>query len=378
MKFSDVVGQKQVKERLLNTIRSGRVPHAQLFTGPEGSGKLATALAYGQYLNCTARSDGDSCGVCPSCIKYNKLVHPDLHFIFPVTSTREVEDPASRYFIHKWRELLLKQKAYINLHDWYDHSGIDRKQAYINTEDCQEIIRLLNYTSYEGNYKVMVVWMIEKLFHQAAPRLLKILEEPPDSTLFILISEHPELVISTILSRTQEMKFPRVATTDLSSFLKSVHGLSDQQAWNIADQAGGNVREAVLRSSMETAGEPYQEMFERWMRLSYSRNVRKILDFVQEISALGRERQKSLLEYTLEVFRNSFLLHAAGDSVVRLSPSETEFLSKFRKFVHPGNVSHLSQEVQMAIHHVERNANPGILFTDLTLKIGNILHEVSG
>ena len=200
MLFKDVIGHNDLKSRLLLSVKEGRIPHAQLFFGPEGSGNLPLAFAYAQYLNCKNRQPEDSCGLCPSCIQFQKLAHPDLHFIYPVATTTTIkEKPKSLDFIAQWREFLLSNNCYVSLNDWYETIEIEKKQGIINKDDCNEIVRLLGYKSYESEYKVMVIWMVEKLFHAAAPKILKILEEPPDKTVFLLITENTDLILSTII-----------------------------------------------------------------------------------------------------------------------------------------------------------------------------------
>jgi len=215
LKFADVIGQQQVKSQLLKTVKNNRVSHAQLFLGQAGIGKLGLAIAYAQYINCTNKQEDDSCGVCPSCVKYEKLIHPDLHFIFPTATTERVEKPKSKDFVSEWRELILDRNGYISIADWYGKIGIERKRAIINARDCNDIIQTLSYKSFEAEYKVMIIWMVEKLFHSAAPKLLKILEEPPDKTLFILVAENQESMLKTILSRTQLIKVPFLQDDDL-------------------------------------------------------------------------------------------------------------------------------------------------------------------
>ncbi len=243
MRFKDVIGQGPVKQRLIKTVKDNRVSHAQLFLGPEGSGKLALAIAYAQYINCTNKSPDDSCGTCPSCIKYSKLIHPDLHFIYPTAPLEKLEKPISLDFIAKWRELLTDTRCYLDLPAWYEKIGIERKQAIINTRDCSEILKTLSYKSYEAEYKVMIIWMVEKLFHAAAPKILKILEEPPDKTLFILVSENQEQILKTILSRTQLIKIPSI---DEDVLIESLIGEGYEQS-RVNDAvriSGGNYLEA--------------------------------------------------------------------------------------------------------------------------------------
>jgi len=244
MRFADIIGQEDVKKRLVQTVKESRVSHAQLFLGPEGSGKLALAVAYAQYINCTNKQGDDSCGECPSCVKYQKFIHPDLHFIYPTAKIKNIDKPMSKDFIKQWRELLSETNSYINLPDWYSKIGIERKQAIINARDCNEIIKTLTYKSYESEYKVMIIWMVEKLFHSAAPKILKVLEEPPDKTLFLLVSENQDLIINTILSRTQLIKIGRLDDNNLSKALIS-DGYQPAVVNDAVRIAGGNYLAAV-------------------------------------------------------------------------------------------------------------------------------------
>nr|MBC8146675.1 DNA polymerase III subunit delta [Bacteroidota bacterium] len=219
MQFKEVIGHEEIKKRLIQTVRENRISHAQLFAGQEGIGKLALAIAYGQYISCTNKQETDSCGVCPSCIKYNKLIHPDLYFTYPVSTNKEVKTkPLSRLFISKWREILLQKDYIFSLQQWYQKIQIENKQGIINTEDCNEIIKSLSLKTFESEYRVVIIWMPEKLFHAAAPKLLKILEEPPPKTLFLLITESPDKILKTIISRTQIIKIPKLKDQDVKEY----------------------------------------------------------------------------------------------------------------------------------------------------------------
>ncbi len=220
MLFSEVIGQKEIKQKLIHTIAENRVAHAQLFYGDEGRGKLALALAYAQFISCKdpgKMQRQDSCGSCSSCIKYNKLIHPDLHFIYPVAESKVVKGPrkskksvVSDDYLVPWREMIIDNKAYVSFDDWNKKLDIERKQASINSTDCGGIIGTLSYSSYESEYKIMLIWLIEKLNYQAAPKLLKILEEPPEKTGFLLIAEQIDMIIPTILSRLHQVKIPKI------------------------------------------------------------------------------------------------------------------------------------------------------------------------
>ena len=382
MKFAEVVGQHQLKNRLLKTVKDNRVSHAQLFLGPEGSGKLALAVAYAQYINCTNRTADDSCGSCPSCTKYGKLVHPDLHFIYPTAPIEKIDKPISVDFITKWRELLLETNCYIDLPAWYEKIGIERKQAIINTRDCSEILKTLSYKSYEAEYKVMIIWMVEKLFHAAAPKILKILEEPPDKTLFILVSENQDQILKTILSRTQLIKILPIDEDVLKEALTD----EDLEPARINDAvriSGGNYLEAKRLIGRTEDGVQNFTWFSRWMRLCFNGKIDDTLDFISELSKLSRDEQKGFLNYTLQMIRQSLLITSDGNELVRLNRDESDFIygsgsKRFYPYIHHQNVQLIAEELNNSIYHIERNAHAGILFLDLSFKFGNYLKIPQG
>ncbi len=374
MRFAEIPGQEAIKKRLVKSVKENRVSHAQLFLGAEGSGKLALALAYAQYVNCRNRDESDSCGECPSCVKYQKLIHPDLHFIYPTATIGEIKKPKSIDFIAPWREMVIGEDGFINLPLWYAKIGIERKQAIINARDCNQIIKTLGYKSYESEYKVMIIWMVEKLFHSAAPKILKILEEPPEKTLFILISEDADQIISTILSRTQLIKIPRLDDKDLAKVLYA--NFDDPVQVNDAVRvAGGNYILAKKILGNPTGDDYNFVKFRAWMRLCFGLNVKESLKFISELSKTSREKQKDFLTYSLRMIRESMLLVFKGDNLVRLNAKELEFVNKFYPFITSKNLVQISSELNDAIFHIERNANPSVLFLDLTLKIGRLLKK---
>ena len=377
MKFADVIGQDAVKARLIKTVKASRVSHAQLFLGPEGSGKLALAIAYAQYINCSSKTEFDSCGQCPSCIKYEKLIHPDLHFIYPTARNKSVDKPTSNDFISQWRELLLKKKAYIKLPDWYEKINIERKQAIINSRDCNNVIKTLSYKTYEADYKVMIIWMVEKLFHSAAPKILKILEEPPDKTLFILISEDQEQIIKTILSRTQLVKIPPIDNEDITKALI----IENFEAGKINDAvklAHGNYIEAKRLLLNSDEDEYNFKQYTRWMRLCFMNKIDDTISFANEMGKNNREKQKNFINYSLRLTRECLLINSQSEELVRLNKKEEEFVygegkKKFYPFINSKNANLIADELNQSVYHIERNANPNILFLDLSLKIGKML-----
>jgi len=388
MRFSDIPGQQKIKQRLLQSVKDNRVSHAQLFLGPEGSGKLALALAYTQYINCRNRTVEDSCGVCPSCNKFNKLIHPDLHFLYPINKTKDVDEKkvTSKDFIAPWREFLIENESFVTLPGWYDKIGIEKKQGMINAEDADGVNHTLAYKAYEAEYKVMIIWMVEKMNNVAANKLLKNLEEPPDKTLFILVSENHDQVISTILSRTQLVKIPRINDSDILESLRSRFQAPDETLRNFARQAEGNFRLA-LDMAEQTSGEMNSSDLEKerflllrdWMRRTYVFGAKqKEYDSLQEVITRlvgdgSREKQKEMLGYSLKILRLCMQYHVGNHQLVLHSGEELDFISKFSTFIHPRNITQIDEEINRAIFHIERNANANIIFTDLSHIIARLI-----
>jgi DNA polymerase-3 subunit delta' len=373
MKFSSIPGQSDIKRRLIQTVKDSRISHAQLFFGPEGSGKLAMAIAYAQYINCAERTGEDSCGHCPSCIKYEKLIHPDLHFILPVAVTRKVtKNPVTRDFLPDWRELLISKRCFVALNDWYEKIEIENKQAIINADDCNEIIKTLNYKAYEAEYKVMIIWMVEKLYHAASPKILKILEEPPDKTLFILISANHDQIISTILSRTQPVKFFKADDATISEVLQTRLACPEDQLSALVRQIDGNLNLAFGWSTDQMETNLF-ERFAQWMRLCYQQKAAGLSAFIDSLTELGRERQKIFLQYALRFIRECLMLPYADPALSRLAPAEKEFAVNFASFIHEANGILFTEELNRALSHIERNANSSLLFMDLSLTFGKLL-----
>lgn len=370
MQFSKVIGQEQVKKRLIRSVKENRVSHAQLFLGPEGCGKLALAVAYSQYVCCEDKKENDSCGVCRSCVKFEKYAHPDLHFVFPISATKE--KPVSASYIKEWRDLLLQQEGYIGLEDWYGKIGLETKQGIINANDCNEVIKTLGLKSFESEYKIMIVWMAERLFHSAAPKLLKILEEPPDKTLFLLICEDHEQMISTIISRTQIIKIPRISDKEIVQTLIEKHGLAPKRAHEVLRMADGNYIEA-RRLSGDSIDDFNFLKLRDWMRYCYKDNISEMLKWSEEMGRIGREKQKEFLMNSLRVMRESLLLSSGVKDMVRMDGEEYAFASGFAPFIHQKNAERIVNEFNDALFHIERNANARIMFLDLSLKIAELI-----
>jgi DNA polymerase-3 subunit delta' len=374
MQFSKVIGQEAVKKRLIRSVKEKRVSHAQLFHGPEGSGSLALALAYAQYLSCEDKLENDSCGQCPSCIKYEKLVHPDQHFVFPVATTKTMtkKDPVSDDFIKDWRGLVI-DKPYITPNQWFEHIGIENKQGIINKWESNEIIRKFGLKTFESDYKIMIIWMPEKMNLTAANKLLKLIEEPPESSVFLLVSENTEQIIPTILSRTQMIKIRGIDESSILKALKEKYQVPEEDLVQAAHIAGGNFIKAIEAIEQSDYNEQNFSRFVEIMRLAYSRNLVKIFDWVEEIAVIGREYQKGFLAFALRMIRENYLLNLRNEQLVRLSVKEREFSDKFKSFIHPENAPMIADEFNQAFIHIEANAYARIVFLDLALKLVKLI-----
>ena len=374
MFFRDVIGQEEIKKRLIQTVRENRISHAQLFSGPEGSGSLALAIAYAQYISCEDKTEEDSCGECPSCNKYKKYIHPDLHFVFPVNTTEKVkkDGPVSDDFIFKWREMLLNN-PYATLFQWYERIGIENKQGIINRNESAEIVRKLNLKSFESEHKVMIIWLPEKMHPTAANKLLKIIEEPLGSTIFLLITESPEQIIPTILSRTQILKIPGIDEGSLLEALKKQFQLPEEELKNAARLAEGSYNKAIEYIQRSDETELNFERFAKIMRLTYARDFAGIFDWVEEMASTGREKQKNFLIYALRMVRENYLMNIGNKGLIRLSEKEKEFSEKFCAFIQHKNAPQMAEEFNKACIHIEANAYDRIIFLDLALKLVKLI-----
>ena len=374
MQFSNVIGQQALKQRLIQSVATNRVSHAQLFLGPEGSGKLALALAYAQYINCKNRSERDSCGVCSSCIKYSKLSHPDLHFIFPTTTNKKVKkDPESVLFLDEWRHFAIEKEAYFTANQWYDYLGVENKQGTIYARDANEIIRKLQFKAFEADYKITIIWMVEKINPTAANKLLKLLEEPPDKTIFILIAEEQEQILPTVRSRAYLVKIPKITDKDMLQALTEKFQCREADVRDAMLMAQGNWIDALSLYENTEEEKYYYQTFQQWMRLCFKVAMIELADFSANIATIGREKQKAFLQYGLQLFRNGLLFNTQIGQLVRLPGDEYDFHAKFAAFVHGGNVLQMVKLMEDSILHIERNANPSILFMDTSLKMVKLL-----
>ena len=371
MKFLNVIGHHELKKQLKQTVKENRVSHAQLFAGNEGTGGLPLALAYAQYISCENRSEEDSCGICRSCLKYEKLIHPDLHFVFPVVNTGSSGKSVSDDFIGEWRIAIL-ENPYLNLNQWIEVIAAENKQGGIFEKESGEIIRKLNLKTYESDYKIMIIWMPEKMHHVASNKLLKMIEEPPQKTLFLLVSENPGQLLATILSRCQYVKVPPINKQDICEAL-SKHFTDNSKIDEIARVANGNYGKALELLNSDDNDEIYFNYFVSLMRNCYSKKVLELIKWAEEVASIGREKQKKFFQISLRLVRENFTLNMAGREVVYLNDQEAQFSDKFHPYINETNVNRISEELNKAAYHVEANGNGKIIFLDLALKMVKLI-----
>ena len=377
MKFADIIGQSALKRHLAESIDRGRISHAQLFTGAAGTGTLPLAIAYAQYLNCPNRKDGDSCGVCPSCHQIAQLAHPDVHFVFPVNKQgkKSGEVVLSSDFMPLWREIMADTKGYFTREQWYDRLDLGKTlQGMISAKEADEIIRRLSFKSFESEYKIMIVWLPETMNEEAANKILKILEEPWEKTIFLLVSERPDRLLQTILSRTQEVAVPRLTVEDLMPMATG----DEQQRRNMARLAAGDLIEMRrLAGGEEDAvrAESF-EMFCRLMRLSYNDKHLELIDWADDMAQLTREQQRSMLLHSARLLRESYMLHAGLGSISYLWGEEAKFCNNFAPFIGNQNIEFLIGEIESAMRQIGQNGNARIVFTHFALAVSKQINRL--
>lgn len=369
MNFSQIPGQKAVIDRLRSSVAENRVSHALLFYGPEGSGKFAIALAFARYISCEKRTAEDACGVCPSCVKYDKLIHPDLHFVFPVIKKKSATETVSDTYIAQWREMVLRS-AWFSLSTWTEAMEVANEQALIPVAEAAEIIRKLSLKSFESDFKIMIIWLPEKMNAETANKLLKMIEEPPARTLFILVSEEDDRLLPTITSRCQHIRIPAIPSEDLSAHMVKTLGIDTVRASEIAAIANGNMVRAMELAREDDNTAVHLDRFTKLMRTAYARDIHALVTWSEETAALGRERQKSFLSYSLRMIRENFILNFNGkeNRLVYLTRAEDEFSGKFHPFINEKNINALNREFNLAYAHVESNGNTKMIFLDLALR----------
>ncbi|MGA9589892.1 MAG: DNA polymerase III subunit delta' [Salegentibacter sp.] len=381
MLFSDILGLPHLKNHLCTTADKNRIPHAQLFVGSSGSGTLPMAIAYAQYILCKNLNSENNTGSQACNLKFNHLSHPDLHFAFPVAKNDKIKShPVSANFMEEWRDFV-KTNPYGSLYDWYQLLGIENKQGQIGVDEAQDIVKSLSLKAYEGGFKVMLIWRAEKMNTAAANKLLKLIEEPPNNTLFILITEDEGQIIQTIRSRCQTLHFPPLAEADIAEALIKDENCDEQEAYTIAHQANGDYTKALHLFQKNAGDEQFETWFIGWVRSAFrargnKATILELISWSEEIAALGRESQKSFLLYCIDFFRQALVMNYKAEKLVYLKPKTKGFeLAKFAPFVHGGNIVEITNALEEAVYHIERNGNAKIILTDLSIKLTKFLHK---
>ncbi len=381
MLFKDIIGQEQIKNHLIQTVENGRISHAQLFIAPTGSGALAMAIAYAQYILCSNKNGENNTGNDGCNLKFEKLAHPDLHFAFPVAVNDKVKKhPVSNLFLDEWRSFV-KNSPYGSLFNWYQQLGIENKQGQIGVDEAEDIVKKLVLKSYEGGFKVMIIWMAEKMNITAANKLLKLIEEPPKDTLFLLIAENEEQIIKTILSRCQVLHFKALSEGDIRRTLINDHRIDDNQAAKIAHQSNGNLNKALHLLLFDDNERIFEKWFITWIRSAFRAKgnasiIHDLITWSDEIAKTGRETQKRFLHYCSHFFRQALLANYKASSLVFFETQTSDFdLSKFAPFVHGRNIEDINSAIEDAIYHIERNGNAKIIFLDLSMQLIRYLHQ---
>lgn len=372
MRFSDIHGLESTKSLLRSAVKNNHVAHAQLFACNPGAPALSMALAFATFLNCENPSEEDACGECSSCSKNKKFVHPDVHFIFPVSTTKNVasKDVESLVFLKEWREFLLTT-PHGNLQDWSQIYGGEGKQASISTKEKKTIVNDLSLKAFEGKFKIMIIWHPELMHKNAANGILKVLEEPPANSLFLLVSEEPDKLLTTILSRTQRLNIPSFTDQELSEVLTSAHGIEEHRAKQLAHLADGSLRAALYLTAHVEADN--FDLFKQWMRLCHQRQMGELVDQAEIFSKLTRGGQNTFLKYGLSMLREALVsISATQDQLFRVEGNEKTFVSNFGKAISLNQFQSLSSLFSDASYHIERNANAKLLFMNLSINISKV------
>ena len=371
MQFADITGLDDVKSVLIDAARKNHLAHAQLFNGPAGSAKLALALALITYINCENREESDSCGTCASCQKNSKFIHPDVHFIFPVSSTPKVpaKDAVSNSFLKEWRQFLASD-PYGTVNDWSLTFGGENKQLNISKAESKSIIQKLSLKAFEGGYKVILIWLPEHMNASAANGILKVLEEPADRTLFFLVTEDQERLLSTILSRTQKVPIRAFHKEEIASQLHH-QGIDKEKATRLSHMAGGNLKLAMQLTQEQVTDSDHN--FKEWMRVCYGGDYGKLVNWAEDFHKLPKLSQQGFFRFGNSLLRETLLNHYGSSGLMRIPEEEKQFIKKFSQVVTSDKIEPLMQLFNEASFHLERNASPKMVFLDLSITVSRVL-----
>jgi len=374
MLFKEIIGNNSVKKQLIEAVRNNRISHAQLFSGKSGSAKLALALAYAQFLNCENRSAVDSCGICSSCLKFNNLSHPDLHLVIPVLKTKEVQKPVSDHFIGQWRDFI-SSNYYGSLNGWIDSFGTENKsgqQGTIYKDEANNIHKKLSLKNYEAEYRIVLIWMPERMNLEVSNKLLKLFEEPPKGTIFLLVTENATQLLPTIISRLQTIKIADFTSEDIVRHF-SEQALSLEKAKQLRNLTNADLGKITqLFEDKEGEIDLFTD-FSFWMRLTYKMDIQGISKWVDNLSLKGRKQQNLFLSYAIKMVRECLIYNFASNTLLKTNENEFAFLTKFSPFIHEENSVMITEKLEESIRAINRNANAKILFFELSLQMVKFL-----
>ncbi len=368
MLFKEIIGNNNLKIKLINSVKNDRIAHAQLFIGNKGSANLALAMAYAQFLNCQNRNQVDSCNECHSCLMYNTLTHPDLHLIFPVLKINNIKNPVSDNFVNEWRQLVL-DNPYISISEWYENFNAGNKQGGIYKDEAELLQKKVALRNYESQYRVVLIWLPEKMNLTASNKLLKLIEEPPKGTYFIMISENTNEILPTIISRLQTIKVRPFKKEDIVEYLYTKKEISYEIGEKIAQISNGDINKALKISDTEIGDNDFLKGFQTWMQICYKHNIIELSNWNESVVKKSRENQKNFLVYALKIIRSAFLLGRKARQTLNLTKTEKEFVINFAPFVNENNSIVIFESIEKAIFAITRNANSKIVFYELSLKM---------
>lgn len=375
MLFKDVIGQDRIKQRLIRSVQEERVSHALMFGGPEGTGKLALALAFAQYVSCRNRLADDSCGECPSCRKYQKLAHPDLHFVFPIFPTKQFKNPVCDDFLPKWRQMVGKT-SYFTLSQWLGFIENENAQGTIYERESDAITKKLSLKAFEAEFKVMIIWLPEKMNQTSSNKLLKLIEEPPSKTLFLLVTEDEAGVISTIRSRTQLIHVPFIDNASLQKALEDADlNLLPDEIRDIVRLSGGNYIQAMEYLNPDDDKSIYFKKFQELMRLAFMRQMVELSSWAEDMATLGRDRQKAFFAFALRLVREYFIMNLKNPALGYLTNEEKEWGARFAPYINERNIIQFAGEFEQAIKQIAWNGNARIIFLDTALRVTKLIKK---
>jgi len=380
MTFSNVLGQQHIKSHLTMTVKDGRIPHTQLFIGKSGSGLLPLALSYANEILCQSH-EKESVSYTNCKTKVEKIAHPDLHFVYPVNTNENVKkNPISDNFSSQWRDFVI-QSSYSSLYNWYQFIGIEKKQGNISKHEAVSITKKLSLKSYEGGYKVLIIWMADKMNNECANQLLKLIEEPPDKTVLLLLTENVENILGTIQSRCQKLHIPILAEEEIYLRLVETHALKNNEARKISHQSNGDLNKALQLIKNNGNEVLFEDLFVYWVRTAFKAKkdkeaINELFNWSERLAEEGRETQKKFLNFCLEIFRQAMLKNYKAESLIYFQSHDGKFsFDKFSEYIHHHNILEIKEEIEKAIFHIERNGNAKIIFTDVSIRLTRLIHR---